>query len=63
MAETDVVQEAPKKAPTMEEIMAEQRRRLEEARRRMQEAAKDPSNHEPLTKGKGHEGGRCLKLG
>ncbi len=59
MAESDVATQEPK-APSMEEIIAQQQRRLEEARRTMQEAAEDPTNREELTKGKGHGGGRCL---
>ncbi|MGH2690659.1 MAG: hypothetical protein ACRDKW_17895 [Actinomycetota bacterium] len=57
MKDTDV---ATKTQPSMEELMAEQRRRFEEARARMREAGKDPRNREPLEHGKGHGGGACL---
>jgi hypothetical protein len=46
----------------MEEIVAQQKRRLEQARNAMQEAAQDPENQEELTKGKGHDGGACLRF-
>ena len=49
-----------RRPPSMEEIVAEQRRRLEEARKAMHQAAKDSANHEVLDKGKGHGGGACL---
>jgi hypothetical protein len=65
MAESDVAtqeQNAPQKAPSMDEIIAQQRQRLEEARKAMQEAGEDPGNREALDKGKGHDGGACLRF-
>ena len=61
MAESDVATQE-QKAPSMEEIVAQQRRRLEEARTAMQQASEDPENRETLTKGKGHGGGSCLRF-
>jgi len=65
MADSDVAtqeQEAPPRAPSMEEIIAQQKRRLEEARKAMQAASEDPENREALSKGKGHDGGACLRF-
>jgi hypothetical protein len=60
MADNVTTEERKGKAPSMEEMIAMQRRRLEEARKTMHEAAEDPENRETLDKGKGHEGGSCL---
>jgi hypothetical protein len=46
--------------PSMEQMIAEQKRRLDQARATMREAGRDPRNREPLEKGKGHGGGACL---
>ena len=65
MADTDVAaqeQKTPQQAPSMEEIVAQQKRRLEQARNAMQAASEDPENREVLSKGKGHDGGACLRL-
>ena len=65
MADSDVAtqeQEATSKVPSMEEIIAQQKRRLEQARNAMQEASEDPDNREEMTKGKGHDGGSCLRF-
>jgi hypothetical protein len=61
MAESDVSTQE-RKPPSMDEMIAQQRQRLEEARKAMQQAAKDPENREALSKGKGHEGGDCLRF-
>jgi hypothetical protein len=61
MADSDVATK-DQKAPSMEEVIAQQRQRLEDARKTMSEAAKDPDNREELTKGKGHGGGGCLRF-
>jgi hypothetical protein len=61
MADRDVTTQE-RKPPSMEEIVAQQRQRLEEARNTMKEAAKDPDNRESLERGKGHGGGGCLNL-
>jgi hypothetical protein len=61
MGESDVATQE-QKAPSMDEIVAQQRRRLEEARKAMQKASEDPENREALSKGKGHEGGSCLRF-
>ena len=61
MADSDVATKE-QRAPSMEEIVAQQKRRLEEARNAMQAASKDPDNRESLTKGKGHDGGACLRF-
>jgi hypothetical protein len=62
MSDSNVATEQERRPPSMDEIVAQQRRRLEEARTTMQEAAKDPDNREVLDKGKGHEGGSCLRF-
>jgi predicted phage gp36 major capsid-like protein len=62
MAESDVATQEQQKAPSMDEIVAQQRRRLEEARKAMQAASEDPENRETLDKGKGHDGGGCLRF-
>ena len=61
MGDSDVTTQE-RKPPSMDEMIAQQRRRLEEARKTMQEAAEDPDNREVLDKGKGHEGGSCLRF-
>jgi hypothetical protein len=61
MADSDVATK-DQKVPSMEEIVAQQKRRLEEARSAMQEASQDPENREALNKGKGHDGGACLRF-
>jgi hypothetical protein len=61
MSDNDVATDQ-RNAPSMEEILAEQRQRLEQARQKMHEAAKDPENREALSRGKGHGGGSCLHL-
>lgn len=65
MADSDVAtqeQDASTKAPSMEEIVAQQKRRLEQARSAMKAASEDPENREALSKGKGHDGGACLRF-
>ena len=61
MAESDV-ETQERKPPSMDEMIAQQRQRLEEARETMQRAGEDPDNREVLEKGKGHGGGSCLKF-
>jgi hypothetical protein len=59
MNDADVVTKE-RTPPSMEQMIAEQKRRLEQARATMREAEKDPENREPLEHGKGHGGGACL---